>query len=639
MKKFSLFFISIIISLSAFSDFVLDLKSGEYIDIPREVLQAKKEKEAKEKWERKKEQALKELQLVLPEDKVSKEEWAEEIKKNPWKEWKLYKNLVTNDFVNTTSNVLVITFLDYEGAAKDGIDNINVIREKYKLCCVLHPGDKYVETHDGQNGVRLASYLQVNKFCDEAKQYYGFKCMDKDWDGDGLSAWDEVKGTNIVVKYKNCSSNLFVVTFDGSKDTDRDGINDNDEISGKNGFVTDPSNPDTDGDGIPDGSDKFPTYSCESKDPKFMPEEWAEYWSKQGKFSYDKLILADADPDGDGFTNRDEKLLGLDPNMPDRDFIIISPSEKFLNNVKKNTYVGYFNFLVNTNILTTVQIVTYDWDDSLFGRPEIKYMGSFPLHEKVFKDEYLFRMSSRDRESHSFFARVQPMAIHRFKVTCVRKGIFHKRFINSSSFSVTIGCMNHRARENDRTFKQFPYGTADFRVHYSKFMELPPPKKIPKLISPVRDQYFINEEKIPCEWETEENPVYTEGSDEYNWRSSSDLQSVPTHEVFLDAACKNYPYDVKFSYGYPYERLKSSEVLHFPREEVFSTYAIGCCITGLNDVRLLSEYTPVFKTRRLTLDSTFVFKPASLREIRLQAKYGKKNYQRILEERKKYEDK
>ena len=275
MKTKLLFSVLLIFfAINAYCEMVLDFETGEYYKITDEEARVRKEAELKKKQDNAKGADQKKrtvLPMTLPEDEMTKEEWQNEIKKNPWQKWVFLKEKpITRDFVNTSSNVMVITFLDYEGAERDGVTDMNVIKEKYHLCCVLHPGDKYVETHDGKNGFRFARYLQAHQYCEEAKLYSGLKFMDvnKDEDEDGIESWDEIKGLKIKLKVNNEIKEKLIFTKAGIKDTDKDGIIDGDEVYGKNGFVTDPTDPDTDGDGIPDKYDKNPLYACKSSDPK-----------------------------------------------------------------------------------------------------------------------------------------------------------------------------------------------------------------------------------------------------------------------------------------------------------------------------------------------------------------------------------
>ncbi|MBO7447004.1 hypothetical protein J6U78_01610 [bacterium] len=624
MNNLFVMFFCLAFTFQAFSEMVLDLKSGEYTNISKEEkeeLQRKKDAEDKLKKEKKREHDSRLLRFVLPEDTMSKEQWEEETKKNPWKKWVFHKGIVTNDFINSSSNVVVITFLDYEGAARDNIKDINVIRDKYKLCCVLHPGDKYIETRDGKNGVRLASYLQIHEYCNDAKKYYGLKYMDEDWDGDGIPSWDEVKGRNIVIKYKNCSSNLFVITNMGMKDTDMDGIDDNDEIYGKNGFVTDPTNPDTDGDGIPDGADKYPTYSCESLNPKSMPVEWAEYWSRGEKDLYDKLLIADADPDGDGFTNKEEKRIDLNPTVANRETIIIFPKNPRLRNISGDKYEGYFNVLINTNIMLYLQTSVDSWNDEIMSSLRIKYLGSEPLRSKVFKSKNLYSMNLFDKKNDSLFAHVQPMAVHRFKFAFSKDGPF-------SDINATIVCKIPFLYENEKNYKEICTESISFKTCYSKFFK-PEEPKIPKLLYPRPDQYFIEEKNISCKWERDM---------ESSWRGYPEICYMPCYDVFPDNKCGSFKYRSSFNeivgsmvcYAWNLATIKLDKY-------EFTTWALGASLSYFNNITVISYYIPIFRTRRLTLDSTFVFKPDTLRNIRLQAKYGKKRFKKNDEEIKIHE--
>jgi len=91
-----------------------------------------------------------------------------------------------------------------------------------------------------------------------------------DTDGDGLNDGDEVTGGTDPL----------------NPDSDEDGLNDGDEAT----EGTDPVNPDTDGDGLTDGEE-----IAEGTDP------------------------LDPDPDGDGLIDPDELDEGTDPNNPDSD--------------------------------------------------------------------------------------------------------------------------------------------------------------------------------------------------------------------------------------------------------------------------------------------------------------------------------
>lgn len=78
----------------------------------------------------------------------------------------------------------------------------------------------------------------------------------------------------------------------GTCDREPDGLTNDEEAAAG----TDPTNPDTDGDGIPDGADTGPTDEC-------IPDASGP----------------SCDPDGDGLTNAEEAAIGTDPAKPDTD--------------------------------------------------------------------------------------------------------------------------------------------------------------------------------------------------------------------------------------------------------------------------------------------------------------------------------
>ncbi|WP_398591638.1 Rib/alpha-like domain-containing protein [Streptococcus suis] len=114
----------------------------------------------------------------------------------------------------------------------------------------------------------------------------------KDTDGDGVTDEDEKKdGTDPL-----------------NPDTDGDGVNDGDEK--KDG--TDPLNPDTDGDGVKDGDEKI-----DGTDPK-NPDTDGD-GVKDGDEKKDGTDPKNPDTDGDGVKDGDEKKDGTDPKNPDTD--------------------------------------------------------------------------------------------------------------------------------------------------------------------------------------------------------------------------------------------------------------------------------------------------------------------------------
>ncbi|SMB78133.1 hypothetical protein SAMN05660745_00561, partial [Corynebacterium glucuronolyticum] len=106
------------------------------------------------------------------------------------------------------------------------------------------------------------------------------------------------------------------------KDTDRDGLNDDEE---KN-LGTDPKNPDTDDDGLNDG-DEVKKHHTDPKDPDtddggVNDGDEVNRGTDPKDPKDDKTTPSDdgkADPDKDGLTNDEEKQHGTDPKNPDSD--------------------------------------------------------------------------------------------------------------------------------------------------------------------------------------------------------------------------------------------------------------------------------------------------------------------------------
>ncbi|MBT3292742.1 S-layer homology domain-containing protein [Candidatus Peregrinibacteria bacterium] len=102
-------------------------------------------------------------------------------------------------------------------------------------------------------------------------------------------------------------------TDDYTYDLDGDGLSNGEELQ----IGTNPDNPDSDDDGIKDDADPFPLDRMykEDKDIDGIPDEYEE---ENGLSSQNKDDAME-DNDNDGISNRDEFIIGIDPNDPDSD--------------------------------------------------------------------------------------------------------------------------------------------------------------------------------------------------------------------------------------------------------------------------------------------------------------------------------
>ena len=143
----------------------------------------------------------------------------------------------------------------------------------------------------------------------------GYAPVDIDSDGDGVL--DSVEVANGTDPNNECNYNIADITEEitAITDCDNDGLTDAEEITGVDdpltpadpaGNTTDPTDPDTDGDGVTDGQEALdgtdPNNSC-------------EYLESSITLPQDEVYLA-ADCDGDGVTNGQEVIDGTDALDP-----------------------------------------------------------------------------------------------------------------------------------------------------------------------------------------------------------------------------------------------------------------------------------------------------------------------------------
>ena len=193
----------------------------------------------------------------------------------------------------------------------------------------------------------------------------------RDTDRDGLEDKTEITGTSISVNvYGQPQRTMLAKTKPAYYDTDRDGRSDHAEIMGEGGFVTDPTDPDCDGDGVPDGFDADPLRAF-VLDDNSMPSGWVNFWRTLGeKAEIPEAILnnlhsPNADCNGDNYTNAQELQLGNQPLFPS-DFFRLSfsnISRVYTNDVLNLNF--YLSIFAPHSVTGAVLISKSNWSDGL----------------------------------------------------------------------------------------------------------------------------------------------------------------------------------------------------------------------------------------------------------------------------------
>ena len=205
---------------------------------------------------------------------------------------------------------------------------------------------------------------------------YGTNFADSDTDGDGLDDGVEVSDQTIILHITgNCKTNI-VNTIANWYDTDGDGISDGDEVLGRhpyvsnsvtNYYVTDPTSPDTDEDGLTDDIDPHPLDPCNSSSATQVNEDWLNYWSDIAQRAGLPILgLADAnyDSDGDGIDNLTEMKNKTNPIFTNGfRKVVFEPSEVHFSLGEGESYTNDFYLSVfSSNIITgAVYISSIDW--------------------------------------------------------------------------------------------------------------------------------------------------------------------------------------------------------------------------------------------------------------------------------------
>lgn len=157
--------------------------------------------------------------------------------------------------------------------------------------------------------------------------------LDLDSDGDGLADWQEIMGFyGYVTDPYNPDTDgeglwdgeeeLFAtygyLTDPTKADTDGDGLMDSEEVFASSGYFTDPTKADTDGEGLSDGAEVFGSFGYYT-DPTSMDTDGDKLtdYSEELNFFTDPT---NPDTDNDWLTDGAEILTySTDPNNPDTD--------------------------------------------------------------------------------------------------------------------------------------------------------------------------------------------------------------------------------------------------------------------------------------------------------------------------------
>ena len=426
----------------------------------------KEEIKDKIKYEKRTSNEIEVERLKIKEEKKKAE--AEKImEKQPWRKI-LFENkkIVNGDYVNKTSNSVVVAVLDRERMKKDGVKNSEANRKKYCLNLLLLPGDKYHEVNSKSNGFRLATYEWAHKKREQLiKKHELNLILALDEDKDGLSFYEESCGTNILLKLEEGDKEIWATTDINTKDTDQDGLSDFEEIKGIKGFVTDPLDSDTDKDGIPDGVDSNPLIKCKSSDPSLMPQEWIEYLSKGDQEKANLLRLAKGDPDGDGITNEQEMIFSTDPLEAEQEKAIVYPKQLLLRYDGKGAYSCVINVFFDRDEPANCLLWT---DSDGFGNRmnienlKIKHLSSSPLGWKPSPLKKIF--SQYKLKTRYMAARIEPKTIHRFKIIYEPSDTSHLYYEH-----IHVSLCDLGTNPDDRDGFMYPFFKTNVRIDQNYF--------------------------------------------------------------------------------------------------------------------------------------------------------------------------
>ena len=225
---------------------------------------------------------------------------------------------------------------------------------------------------------------------------YGTNPSDRDTDGDGLEDGVEISDQTIILNITGNFKTNIINTIANWYDTDGDGISDGDEIlrrhpyvcdSETNYYVTDPTSPDTDEDGLNDDIDPHPLDPCNNSNATQVSEDWANYWSDIAQRAGLTIVgLADAnfDSDGDGIDNLTEMKNKTNPIFTNGfRKVVFEPTEIHFSLEEEEMYTNDFFLSVFSSDAVTgaVYISALDWKPLLDMEELSVYWEDCPLDQ------------------------------------------------------------------------------------------------------------------------------------------------------------------------------------------------------------------------------------------------------------------
>jgi hypothetical protein len=206
-----------------------------------------------------------------------------------------------------------------------------------------------------------------------------------DSDGDGYNDGEEVTGiddpttTAVAIGISDANDACSPDMNADACDQDMDGLTNAEEVLAN----TDPTNPDTDGDGVNDGTE----YNGPDGNPLTMgdntdPTDPCDPVQAPGYAGYDASnpIWAAADCDSDGLLNGEEGIYGTDPNDADTDDGGVNDGDEVANGTDPTVGNGADDYVISLNLKVLLQGALFGTTDNLM-RDDLRQQDFIPLSQ------------------------------------------------------------------------------------------------------------------------------------------------------------------------------------------------------------------------------------------------------------------